>query len=57
VRRERSRSKGGHRVTRAGKLSLPLLYNQYANKIVYHIRAGSFTIRVAKRRIRNEKHL
>jgi hypothetical protein len=32
-------SVGGHRMTRAGELSLPLLYNQYF-RIVYHIRAG-----------------
>jgi hypothetical protein len=32
-------SVGGHRMTRAGNLSLPLLYYQYSYT-VYHIRAG-----------------
>jgi hypothetical protein len=39
VRRKRSMSVGGHQMTRAEKLSLPQLYNQYFH-IAYYIRAG-----------------
>jgi hypothetical protein len=37
VRRKRSMSVGGHQMTRAEKLSLPQLYNQYFH-IAYYIR-------------------
>jgi hypothetical protein len=37
--RKRSTSVGGHRMTRAGNLSLPLPYYQYSHT-AYHIRAG-----------------
>jgi hypothetical protein len=39
VRRKRSMSVGGHQMTRAEKLSLPQLYNQYLYT-AYYIRAG-----------------